>query len=351
MPSSSAACAMPSIAWPSSHAICAALGVAEVEAVGQRERLAAGARDVQRRVHHGGPAGAERIALAERRPVERHRDPAHAVDPQHGRVEARAGARCASRRAGRTARTPTSSARGSPGARPTRRWLGPCDLLDLVARALVGEQPGGDRADDLAVEEDAQLAVVGHRADHRARQLPLRARGLDVGQPLGRDDRDHPLLRLRDHDLPRLEVGLAQRHAVEVQVDARVAARHLGQRRREPGGAAVLQPEHEVAARRDRATPRSAPCRGTGRRSAPTGASRRSPRGPGSRARTRRRCRRGRSARRRARAGSRCRSPSPCSTRSVGSRPTHIALTSGFAAYASSKTVSPPTFGMPVQLP
>ena len=75
----------------------------------------------------------------------------------------------------------------------------------------------------------------------------LRARGLDLGQPLGRDDRDHPLLRLRDHDLPRLEVGLAQRHAVEVDVDARVAARHLGERRGEPGGAAVLQPEHEVA--------------------------------------------------------------------------------------------------------
>ena len=245
------------------------------------------------RVHHGRPAGAERVALAERRAVERDREPARAVDPQHGGVEARAGARCASRRAGRTARTPTSSARGSPGATRRAARLGR-RLLDLVARALVGEQRGRDRADDLAVEERAQLAVVGDLADHGARQLPALARRLDLVEPLGRDDRDHPLLRLGDHDLPRLEVGLAQRHAVEVDVDAGAVrapsrrATRRARRRRSPGGRA------RGRARRGRATPRSAPCRGTGRRSAPTAASRRSPRDPGSRARTRRRSRRGR---------------------------------------------------------
>ena len=41
--------------------------------------------------------------------------------------------------------------------------------------------------------------------------------------------------------------GLAQRHAVEVDVDARAVARHLGERGREPCGAAVLQRPHEVA--------------------------------------------------------------------------------------------------------
>jgi len=39
------------------------------------------------------------------------------------------------------------------------------------------------------------------------------------------------------------------------------------------------------------------------------------------------------------------------STRSVGSTPTHIALTSGLRAYASSNAHSPPTFGTPTQLP
>ena len=61
---------------------------------------------------------------------------------------------------------------------------------------------------------------------------------------LGRDDRDHPLLRLGDHDLPRLEVGLAERHAVEVHVDPDVAG-HLGERRGEPGGPAVLERQDE----------------------------------------------------------------------------------------------------------
>ena len=104
-----------------------------------------------------------------------------------------------------------------------------------------------DRADDLALEERAQLAVVGHLADHGARKLPALADRADLVEPLGRDDRDHPLLRLRDHDLPRLEVGLAKRHAVEVHVDAGAAGRHLGERRGKPGSAAVLEPDDEVA--------------------------------------------------------------------------------------------------------
>ena len=145
--------------------------------------------------------------------------------------------------------------------------------------------------------------------------------------------------------------GFAQRHAVEVHVDAGIAARHLGQRRGEPGRAAVLQAEHEaaldeierhldqrLAAERVADLHRRALLVGAlevlarehGRAADPVAA--------GQRAVEHEQV-------------SRCRSPSRCSTRSVGSRPTHIAFTSGFAAYASSKTVSPPTFGMPVQLP
>ena len=38
-------------------------------------------------------------------------------------------------------------------------------------------------------------------------------------------------------------------------------------------------------------------------------------------------------------------------TRSLGSSPTHIAFTSTLSRYASSKRVSPPTFGTPTQFP
>ena len=126
-----------------------------------------------------------------------------------------------------------------------RRGRGALLLLHLVARALVGEQSGRDRADHLARRERAQVAVVGHLADHRARQFPALADSAHVVDPLRRDDRDHPLLRLGDHDLPRLHVVLAQWHAVEVHVDAHAVARHLGERRGEPCGAAVLQRDDE----------------------------------------------------------------------------------------------------------
>ena len=138
----------------------------------------------------------------------------------------------------------------SAGARERReRDLGrrPARLaVDDVARAVVGEESGRNRADHVVVPQGPQLARLGHLADHRPMQLPAVDHRLDLGEPLGRDDRDHPLLRLGDHDLPRLHPVLALRHAVEMDVDA-VVGGHLGERRREPGRAAVLEREHEPA--------------------------------------------------------------------------------------------------------
>ena len=72
-------------------------------------------------------------------------------------------------------------------------------------------------------------------------ELPAVEHGLDLIEQLGPDDSDHSLLALGDHDLPRLHLVLAQRDAVEVDVDAGLAAGHLGERGGEPGGTAVLQ--------------------------------------------------------------------------------------------------------------
>ena len=149
------------------------LGVAEVEAVGEGERLAAGAGDVERGFHHGRPAGLDRVAAAERGAVERDGDAARAVDPQHRCVEAGTPHRARA--------DEVVVLLEHPGLRLVvdrvdgRRGRGALLLLDLVARALVGEQSGRDRADHLARRERAQVAVVGHLADHRARQLPALA--------------------------------------------------------------------------------------------------------------------------------------------------------------------------------
>ena len=117
--------------------------------------------------------------------------------------------------------------------------------LDLVARALRREEPRRDRTDLLAVPERAQDAGVGDLADDRPMELPAVDHRLDLGQPVVRDDGHHPLLRLGDHHLPGLHPLLAQRHAVEVHVDAGLGG-HLGEARGQPGGAAVLQREHEA---------------------------------------------------------------------------------------------------------
>jgi hypothetical protein len=103
-------------------------------------------------------------------------------------------------------------------------WL----LRHLVPRTLVREQRGRDRAYELAVVERTELAAIGHLADHCVRELPLRADDLGLGESLGLDDGNHPLLALRDHDFPRLEL-LAERDAVELDVDARAVSGHLGQ--------------------------------------------------------------------------------------------------------------------------
>ena len=209
---------------------------------------------LQRGAEHGERPPAPRVALAGRRPCRaRPRAPrSDGPQPQHGRVEPGPAHRAradelvvlleihALRREVRVGARPCGSRRAGSSVRRL--------ALDLVARALVREEPGRDRADDLAVEERAQLAGVGDLADHGVHAAPTaRRRACTALEQLGPHDGDHPLLRLGDHDLPRLDARLAQRHAVEVDVDAGAVARHLGERGGEPGGAAVLQRLDEPA--------------------------------------------------------------------------------------------------------
>ena len=233
------------------------LGVAEVQAVRDRERRAAGAGDVARRLEHGVHPGGARI---ERRraagAVQRNREPAHRrAQPEHRGVQSGApnGARpdevvvaledaaaaADVRRAEQLEEVERLGLRG----RDLHRRGGLARLgLELVARRLVREEPRRDLADRLAVEEAAQLARLGHLADHGAGELPALAQLLDLGEPLGLDHGDHPLLALGDHDLDRIHRGLALGHAIEMNVDPGSSARgHLGQRRGEPCSAEILE--------------------------------------------------------------------------------------------------------------
>ena len=86
---------------------------------------------------------------------------------------------------------------------------------------------------------------AGDDADVGELELPAGADRRDRVRLVG--DADHPLLALGDHDLDGLHVGLAERHAVEVDIEADAASRHLGEGGREAGRAEILQRLDEPA--------------------------------------------------------------------------------------------------------
>ena len=237
----------------------------------------------------------------------------------------------------------TSSRRSNSGAAPRAApATRPAALLDLVARALVGQQARGDRR--------RRRRRRGTRAARRCRSPrrspctaapSARRRALHRVEHLRPDDRDHPLLRLRDHDLPRLHArpraaarGRGGRRCRRRRTPSR-RARTRARRRRSP---AATRRAPTRRARRETSISflpvNGSPTWTDGRLSASSSPS------SGSRAPTRRRCRRGRSSRRRGRRAL----PGPLafaerSRAGVERVPTHIALTRQLPAYASSKTV------------
>ena len=86
-----------------------------------------------------------------------------------------------------------------------------------------------------------QHPVVGHAADGRGRYLPSLADGCHFVHVGGRDNGQHPLLRLRGHDLERRHVGLPLRHRGHVHRHAGTATRRgLAGGAGEPGAAKIL---------------------------------------------------------------------------------------------------------------
>ena len=113
----------------------------------------------------------------------------------------------------------------------------------FVLRAVVRERGGRQLRDDLALVPDREHVAGNERCDHGRCQAPLLAHRTDVGEPLGRDDREHPLLRLGRQDLERLQPALPKRHGVQVEIGSHAGARgRFADRARDAGRAQVLQP-------------------------------------------------------------------------------------------------------------
>ena len=189
---------------------------------------------------------------------------------------------------------------GRPRRGP-RRSGGSADRA-RVDRTLVGERAGRDLG-DRAAARDARAG--GRPASSRpitAEARPHRAQTARTSSSRrGCDDREHPLLRLADVRISNASrSGLAERDGVEVELGAEPGpGRGLAHGAREPGAARGPGAPRAGRARPARARPRSAACRRTDRRSARSdGSPRRPPRASARRAPTRRRSRRGRSTRR-----------------------------------------------------
>ena len=143
------------------------LRVPEVETVGETDGLAARARDVEGRSVDGESAGPVRVAFAGRRPVERDGEPPErGAQPEHGRVEARSAHRA---RADETVvlledprlRLLVGGGRPERARAPARARL----ARDVVARALVGEEPGRDLASSSPAGEAPKVTGVRDRPD------------------------------------------------------------------------------------------------------------------------------------------------------------------------------------------
>ena len=101
---------------------------------------------------HSLPAGLQRVAATERRAIKRDGEPARSVDTQHRGIEPRS---THGPRADEVVVLLEDPGLGLVVHGCDRRRLDDLArcLRDLVARALVGQQRGRDRADDLVVEE------------------------------------------------------------------------------------------------------------------------------------------------------------------------------------------------------
>ena len=132
------------------------------------------------------------------------------------------------------------------GGREARRRRGG-DPRAVIQRGVVEQRSQRHVADDLALVLQHHVASVGGDPDGGGVQAPLLEDTLTVSLAAGLQDRQHPLLALRQHHLVGAHAVFALRHHVEVKLDADAAlAGHLDRRGGEASGAHVLDGGHRA---------------------------------------------------------------------------------------------------------
>ena len=245
-----------------------ALRVAEVQAVGDRERLASDARDVARRFRHGVRRAETRIEVAPAGVApdgNRHSAVALAGEPHH-RCIALAGPDGGpdadhvivlavhpllgshgwggehrlqrGHQVSRLRHFPQLLHFVLPGRPPAR---------SIVRGSIVGERRDRELGDGVAAALHHQLAGIGDAADDRVRQVPLVADVEDFLLATFLRHQQHPLLRFAEHHLVGRHSRLATWDGVDVQLEPAARARgHLDRRGGEPRRAHVLDPDQAI---------------------------------------------------------------------------------------------------------
>ena len=250
------------------------LGVAEVEAVDEGEGAGADRRQVHDRLDNGGSGthtridraptvvavGRERQAPAGVEPGEgvlqtKHCGVAagclHGVEEQLVVVLRRDPRRVAEHRqqiGGEIAGVERVRGIGAAGVEVGRRGertvVERRRLVQRRGRQIADHHVVGGGFGAVAIEEP-QRAALGHGADHRGQHLPALTDRQHIGEVGRLDDREHPLLGLRRHDLVGLHARLTLWHGPDVDVHAHTAARcRLRRGAREPGAAEILDADH-----------------------------------------------------------------------------------------------------------
>ena len=123
---------------------------------------------------------------------------------------------------------------------------GPRDVGDqLPAGPAVVEERRVEVEDDVPAVAHDEPAVAGERAEVGQLDAVPGAPLAQLGEAVGRDGHDHPLLGLREPDLPWLQAGVLERDDRQLDVGAD-ALGHLPDRRREAAGPAVGDRRPEV---------------------------------------------------------------------------------------------------------
>ena len=254
---------MPSMVWAELPHDVRLLGIAEVQAIGRRDRRRAGAGHVARRLGHGVHRAQLGIEIAPAAvAVERHRQAAlRALHADHARLAAGPStvlvctmesycsidpALGADVRAGQQLLQIAGESRLAARAATSVRHLArngrlPALQGTVVQRRLVGQRLVGNFRDDLAVLQHAHRRLGDDAADGDGIESPLLEDAEDFVFAALLGDQQHALLRLAQHDLVGSHAGVALRHQIEFDLQANAAApAHLAGRAGQAGGAHVL---------------------------------------------------------------------------------------------------------------